>query len=149
MPAVNRRGFLAGLAGTAALSGIAKGQQALADPARAGLPVRQGTNMAAQISPDGRTIAMDTFGVLWLVPAAGGQARRITGDLFDIAQPDWSPDSGTIAFQSYRDGNFHIWTIRADGTGLRQLTSGPFDHREPRFSPDGKRIVFSSDLSGS
>jgi Tol biopolymer transport system component len=153
IPAVNRRGFLAGVAGAAALSGldVAAGPGALAQTTtpRGGLTVRDGTNMAARVSPDGRTIAMDLFGVLWLVPVHGGQARRLTGDLFDIAQPDWSPDGTTLAFQSYREGNFHLWTIRADGTGLRRLTTGPFDHREPRFSPDGKRIVLSSDRSGS
>lgn len=153
IPAVNRRGFLAGVAGAAAFSGlgVATAPEALAQTSspRAGLTVREGTNMAAQVSPDGRTIAIDLLGVLWLVPVEGGQGKRLTGDLSDIAQPDWSPDGTTLAFQSYRDGNFHLWTIRADGTGLRRLTTGPFDHREPRFSPDGKRIVFSSDLSGS
>jgi Tol biopolymer transport system component len=108
-----------------------------------------GTNLAAQLSPDGRSIAIDLVGVLWVLPAPGGPARRLTSDLFDIAQPDWAPDSATIAFQSYRDGVFNIWTVRADGSGTRQLTHGPYDHREPRFSPDGTRIAFSSDRSGS
>lgn len=153
MAAVNRRGFLAGVAGTAALSGLARatGTDTVAAPSRAGtaVAVRQGTNQAVQLSPDGRTLATDLLGVLWLIPAAGGAAKRLTGDLFDIAQPCWSPDSRSLAFQSYRDGNYNIWTIDADGSGLRQLTNGPFDHREPRFSPDGRRIVFSSDTGGS
>ena len=153
MSAVNRREFLAGVAGAVALSGVelAVAPEAAAQPDRAGTPlaIRQGTNVAGQLSPDGDTIAMDLLGVLWLVPAAGGAAKRITDDLMDIAQPDWSPDGTTLAFQSYRDGNFNIWTIGRDGAGLRQLTEGPFDHREPRFSPDGRSIVFSSDLTGS
>ncbi len=108
-----------------------------------------GTDVAAQVSPDGQTIAFDTVGVLWTVPAAGGRARRLTDDCFDIAQPDWSPDGRTLAFQSYRDGTFNLWTVRADGTGLRQHTHGPYDHREPRYSPDGRYLAFSSDLAGS
>jgi Tol biopolymer transport system component/cytosine/adenosine deaminase-related metal-dependent hydrolase len=111
--------------------------------------LREGTQLAAQLSPDGRTIAFDAVGVLWVLPAAGGDARRLTGDLFDVAQPEWSPDGGTITFQSYRDGTFDLWVIRPDGSGLRRLTRGPYDDREPRFSPDGKRIVFSSDRPGS
>ncbi|QUQ64827.1 amidohydrolase family protein [Kutzneria sp. CA-103260] len=158
MSAVNRREFLAGVAGAVALSGVeisgvelTGAPVATAEPDRAGTPlaIRQGTNIAGQLSPDGKTVAMDLLGVLWLVPAAGGAARRITDDLMDIAQPDWSPDGTTLAFQSYRDGNFNVWTVRADGSGLKQLTQGPFDHREPRFSPDGRTIVFSSDLTGS
>jgi Tol biopolymer transport system component len=153
MPGVNRRNFLTGVAGAAALTGlgVTTGRDAAAAPSRAGVPVsvRQGTNLAARLSPDGRTLAIDLLGVLWLVPATGGAATRLTSDLFDVAQPDWSPDGRTLVFQSYRDGNFNIWTIGADGSGLRRLTTGPFDHREPRFSPDGKRIVFSSDAGGS
>ncbi|WP_305784051.1 amidohydrolase family protein [Symbioplanes lichenis] len=108
-----------------------------------------GTNIAAQISPDGRWIAIDLAGVLWVLPGSGGPARRLTSDLYDIAQPAWAPDSRTIIFQSYRHGSFDLWTVRADGSRLRRLTSGPRDHREPRYSPDGTRVVFSADLSGS
>ncbi|MDI3403230.1 amidohydrolase family protein [Streptomyces cavernicola] len=108
-----------------------------------------GTTFGARLSPDGRWIALDLLGVLWVMPASGGQARRLTSDLFDIAQPDWSPDSSQLVFQSYRDGVFNLWTVRPDGSGLRQLTTGPFDHREPRWSPDGRTIVFSGDASGS
>ncbi|WP_236650266.1 amidohydrolase family protein [Kutzneria albida] len=151
---MNRRGFLAGVVGAVALTGVELGPlgaTAQAQESRSGVPVslRQGTNIAGQLSPDGHTIAMDLVGVLWLVPAGGGPAKRLTDDLFDIAQPDWSPDSTTLAFQSYRDGNFNIWTIRADGSQLRQLTHGPFDHREPRWSPDGTKIAYSSDSGGS
>jgi Tol biopolymer transport system component len=157
MVEIKRREFLAGAAGaasTAALVGIAgHPTTASAEPApsRAGTPVelRRGTDLAAQISPDGRHIAIDEVGVLWVLPSSGGSARRLTSDLFDIAQPEWSPDSGTLAFQSYRAGNFDLWTVRPDGSGLRQLTHGPFDHREPRWSPDGTRLAFSADTSGS
>jgi Tol biopolymer transport system component len=159
MTGISRRNLLAG---AAAIVGTGIGT---ADPAAASrvadrvagrsggvgqaVGLREGTNLAAQVSPDGRMIAIDLVGVLWVLSASGGPARRLTSDLFDIAQPDWSPDGGAIAFQSYRDGTFDIWLIRPDGSGLRQLTHGRYDHREPRFSPDGKRIAFSSDLSGS
>jgi Tol biopolymer transport system component len=154
MAEIKRRDFLAGAAGTAALAGIVTRPghaTAAPTPSRAGIPVqlRQGTDIAAQLSPDGRLIAMDVVGVLWLLPSSGGQAKRVTSDLFDIAQPEWSPDGQTLAFQSYRAGNFDVWTVGADGRGLRQLTHGPFDHREPRFSPDGRRVVYSSDAGGS
>ena len=156
MTRVNRRGFLTGVAGAVAVSGVtfAPGAEAADTATETGsggvrVTLRQGTGLAARLSRDGKWIAMDVAGVLWVLPSTGGQARRLTGDLFDIAQPDWSPDGSTLVVQSYRDGNFHLWTVPVAGGEPRRLTSGPFDHREPRYSPDGKRILFSSDTGGS
>jgi Tol biopolymer transport system component/imidazolonepropionase-like amidohydrolase len=108
----------------------------------------EGTNICAVVSPDGKTVAFDVYAMLWVMPIAGGAAKRLTDDIFEICQPDWSPDGKRLAFQSYRDGNFHVWTIGLDGSGLKQLTQGAFDCREPRWSPDGKKIAFSSDRGG-
>src|SRR5262245_21600198 len=111
--------------------------------------LHEGTNMAAALSPDGRTLAIDLLGTLWTMPAAGGVAKPITDDSMDARQPSWSPDGTRIAFQAYRTSTWQIWTVKADGTDLRPVTSSPYDDREPAWSPDGRRIAFSSDRSGS
>jgi len=109
----------------------------------------EGTNMAIALSPDKKNLAMDIQGTIWLMSVEGGKAKALTDALGDCRQPTWSADGNQIAFQSYRDGNFHIWKVNKDGSGLTQLTFGVYHDREPHWSPNGKEIVFSSDRSGN
>ncbi|HEX7948571.1 MAG TPA: amidohydrolase, partial [Phenylobacterium sp.] len=150
---VDRRALLS-LGGTVIAASSLAAPTALAAKAAGGsapisVTITEGTNIAVSASPDGKTLAFDLFGVIWTLPVGGGKARRLTDDLTDGAQPDWSPDGKQLVFQSYRDGSFQIWTVGADGTGLKQHTQGSFDCREPRFSPDGKTVAFSSDRTGA
>lgn len=109
----------------------------------------EGTNMAIALSPDKKSIAMDIQGTIWLMNVDGGKATAITDALGDCRQPTWSADGSQIAFQSYRDGNYHIWKVNKDGSGLTQLTFGVYHDREPHWSPAKNEIVFSSDRSGN
>jgi Tol biopolymer transport system component/imidazolonepropionase-like amidohydrolase len=108
----------------------------------------EGTSMAAAISPNLRWIAIDLVGSLWVLPARGGEATRITPALIEARQPTWSPDSQSLAFQGYDDGAWHIYVASREGGEPRALTGGVFDDREPAWSHDGSRIAFSSDRSG-
>ncbi|MDJ1503122.1 amidohydrolase family protein [Xanthocytophaga agilis] len=105
----------------------------------------EGTNMAISISPDRKWLALDVQGTIWVLSVTGGEAHPVTDAFGDNRQPAWSPDGSQIAFQSFRDGTYHIWTVKKDGSGLKQQTFGVYDDREPHWAPDGKSLVFSSD----
>ena len=131
------------------VSAVAIVSQTASGPQPISLTLREGTSMAAALSPDGRTLMIDLLGSLWTLPAAGGAAARITDEYLDARQPVWAPDSRRVAFQGYADGVWHLYVMNADGSGLRMVTSGPFDDREPSWSRDGNRLAFSSDRSGN
>ncbi|HUD92913.1 MAG TPA: hypothetical protein VMR39_15160, partial [Sphingobium sp.] len=111
--------------------------------------VHEGTSMAVSVSPDGKWLAVDLQGSLWIIPAKGGKAKRMTDYFNDARQPVWSPDGSRLVYFAYRDGNYDLWTIRPDGSDMKKLTDGVYDDRDPAFSPDGKSIAFSSDRSGN
>jgi Tol biopolymer transport system component len=107
--------------------------------------VNEGTSMAVSVSPDGKMLAVDLQGSIWVMPATGGPLKRIT-DLFnDARQPVWAPDGKTLVYFSYRDGGYDLWSIKPDGSDQKKLTAGAFDDRDPAFSPDGSKIAFASD----
>ncbi|MCI4591932.1 amidohydrolase family protein [Sphingobium sp. BYY-5] len=137
---------------------LGSGGQALAQPANLPPPggetpvafdVHEGTSMAVSVSPDGKWLAVDLQGSLWIIPAKGGKAKRITDYFNDARQPVWSPDGSRLIYFAYRDGGYDLWTIKPDGSDMKKLTDGPYDDRDPTFSPDGKTIAFSSDRSGN
>lgn len=111
--------------------------------------VTSGTSFAAAVSPDGRNIAIDLQGTIWVIPAKGGRARPLTNRFDDAHLPSWSPDGTRIAYYAYRGGRYAIWSMRADGRDQRRLTNAPFDDREPAWSPDGRSIAFASERGGS
>lgn len=126
-------------------AGASRPRPGPAAPVVKDVTVHEGTSMSVAVSPDGRRLAVDFQGSIWVLPAAGGTATRITDVFNDARQPAWSPDGQTIAFFAYRDGGYDLWAVAPDGTNQRKLTTGAYDDREPVWSHDGKRIAFSSD----
>jgi serine/threonine protein kinase len=53
----------------------------------------------------------------------------------DESEPEWSPDRGSIIFQSNCAGSYDIWTVGVDGGTPWQLTwESQTDEREPSWS---------------
>ena len=101
-----------------------------------------GTWMALDVSPDGRTIAFELLGDLYLLPIRGGTARAITSGLAFESQPRFSPDGATLAFVSDGTGSDNIWLCAADGSGARPLTHlARAIVVSPAFTPDGRAIL--------
>ncbi len=111
-------------------------------------PVLQGNELVENhgVSPDGRWLAFDSDREgnqdLYIMPAAGGEARRITTDQGDDFHPDFGPDGEEILFYSMRHGTRDLFIIGRDGTAEQRLSDGPEEELHPSFSPDGNRLVY-------
>jgi len=115
-------------------------------------------------SPDGRSIAFvsarssrtgltpvaGTFGLelrtyggdLWIIPALGGNARRLAPD---ANYPAWRPDGGAVLYVSGPEDHRSLREVAPDGTSPREvLTSADsmWEILRPHYSPDGRWITF-------
>ncbi|MBD3347971.1 MAG: PDZ domain-containing protein [Candidatus Eisenbacteria bacterium] len=95
-------------------------------------------------SPDGGSIAFSYMGDIWVVPASGGLAARVTVHEAYDDHPLWSPDGERIAFNSDRDGNTDIYVIPRAGGEPEQLTFHSSWDALACWEPDGDGILFSS-----
>ena len=81
---------------------------------------------------------------LWLVPADGGDARRITNDPGYEGWAKFSPDGTQIAFTGQYDGGLDIYVMNPRGGVPRRLTYHPAMDRVLGWWPDGKSVLFRS-----
>jgi hypothetical protein len=108
-------------------------------------------------SADGQSIVFvhsdeGPYGDLWVIPAAGGEARRLTTEsAIDVSMgaPVVTPD-GFVVFAapqgSLRSGP-QVWRVPIEGGPVEQLTTGVGGYRGPTMSRDGKRVLYTHSRS--
>ncbi|MEM6802679.1 MAG: DPP IV N-terminal domain-containing protein [Bacteroidota bacterium] len=106
------------------------------------LKTTEGTWMSLDVSPDGKHIAFDLLGDLYILPIEGGKAKRITKSMAFDSHPKFSPDGSHIAFTSDRDGNENIWIKNLEKGDSTQITKEKTDHMQSaEWTPDGNYLV--------
>ncbi|HEY2946574.1 MAG TPA: hypothetical protein VGN09_29340, partial [Vicinamibacteria bacterium] len=111
-------------------------------------PVRARILRWTSQSPDGKWIAFDAFGRVWLQELAGGRAvgspRRLTADGAELPSreyaPTFSPDGKAIAYVTWSDAEGgHVWKAPLVGPPQR-LSRAPGHYANPAWSPQGDRL---------
>ena len=128
-------------------------------------PIDLGGNWDYAFSPDSKEIAFErntdpnvavsTNNDIYVVPVAGGAAKKITDNPANDCQPVYSPDGKYIAYRAMKrpgfesDQNQIVLYDRANG----KLTdvSGSFDYNfsEVIWSPDSKTLYCNADDQGN
>ena len=104
-------------------------------------------------SPDEKHVAFVVHGEIFLMPRAGGKAKRLTDHpAFDHGIA-WSADGKKLLFLSDRNGHEDIYALEPDDPDhpelvtahrhkVKQITSTPEAELGVSFSPDGTRVAF-------
>ena len=112
-------------------------------------------DLSATFSPDGSQIAFvsDRQGTpqIFVMPASGGAAKRLTFQGGYNQTPRWNPraDKPLIAF-SGRDerGVFDIFVYDVRTGKIDRMTQGQGSNRDPAWSPDGRLLLYTSTRGG-
>ena len=80
---------------------------------------------------------------VYVANADGGDPRCVACGACDEAEPAWSPDGRSLAYQANCEGSYDIWVADlATGAATRVTQTTDVDEREPDWSPDGSRFVY-------
>lgn len=109
------------------------------------------SDWSPSFSPDGRSIAFirssgpGIVDDVYVIPANGGDARRVTFDNRMIeSAPAWAPDGGDIIFVSGRAGVSTLWRVSASGGTPRRVEGVGTSARSPAISLAGNRLAYTS-----
>ena len=109
----------------------------------------EGSWIALDVSPDGKTIVFDFLGDIYSIPMKGGNATQLTEGMQFDAQPRYSPDGKKIIFISDESGGENVWTLNLEDKEKKQITKGNNNrYQGPEWTPDGKYMIASRQGGG-
>jgi tricorn protease len=92
----------------------------------------------------GDRVAFTAEGDIWLASISTGEASRITSHPGTEANPHFSPDGKTLAFDAQYEGGTDVYVMPVTGGMPKRLTWDPRGTRVVGWTPDGASVLFLS-----
>ena len=114
-------------------------------------PVAQEYDCHPAFSPDGSKVAFERGSLgglgrdIFVIPSAGGEARRLTFDNAWGETPAWTQDGTEIIFSSNRGGPLNLWRISATGGDPRPVAGVSALAYAPSISRKGNLLAYEHD----
>jgi Tol biopolymer transport system component len=104
---------------------------------------------SAAVSPDGQSIVYfqpqwGPYGDFWILPASGGNPRRLTFDVTTGGGAVFARDGRSVIVSSGRGGSQTLWRVPTEGGDPEPVTTGAGEDAEPELSADGRTLVYSN-----
>jgi Tol biopolymer transport system component len=105
-------------------------------------------DMSPAFSPDGKRLAFlraiaSGISEVYVGPAEGGEARRLTFDNRNVESLAWTPDGRFIVFASERRGNSALWRIPWSGGTPERVPMAGENAADPVFSRAGWKLAYT------
>ena len=105
-----------------------------------------------QVSPDGKSViyGVTYFNIaenksyrdIYVVPVAGGEAKKLTDTREKEGEEQWRPDGKKIGYISSKSDGAQLWEMNPDGTGNVQVSKVADGISGFKYSPDLKSIAY-------
>ena len=109
--------------------------------------ITRGNNLSVDVAADGRLI-IDLAGDIWAIPAAGGDATRITDGLGSARRPRWSPDGLRVVYTVNAMQEQGLWVHDTSNQETLSISENSHFDLDPTWHPDGQRVTYASDRTG-
>ncbi len=90
---------------------------------------------------DAKTLGRTTN--IFVVPADGGEPKKLTEDQFNDIAPTWSPCGEKIAFLSNRYGDYQVWFMNPDGSAKLPFSDIDGGVDAFKISPNGEHLLYT------
>ena len=100
----------------------------------------EGTLISVDVSPDGKKIAFDLLGHIYIMPISGGKAKAITNGTSWNMFPRYSPDGNKLMFTSDRSGSDDLWVYDLKSKEISNISKMELPVHQGTWSNDGRHV---------